>query len=74
MSGGQKQKIALARAKIHNSTLLLVDEGTSAIDGTATMQILQKLLKSDQTIIMIAHNFSQGMIKMFDREIHLKKR
>lgn len=74
LSGGQKQKIALARAKIHNSTLLLVDEGTSAIDGTATMQILQKLLKSDQTIIMIAHNFSQGMIKMFDREIHLKKR
>ena len=74
LSGGQKQKIALARAKIHNSTLLLVDEGTSAIDRTATTQILQKLLKSDQTIIMVAHNFSQQMIKMFDREIHLKKR
>lgn len=74
LSGGQKQKIVLARAKIHNSDLLLIDEGTSAIDSNTTLQILRELLKSDKTIIMIAHNFSQEMIELFDREVHLKKR
>lgn len=73
LSGGQKQKIVLARAQIHNSSMLLIDEGTSAIDSKATRKILEKLLKSDQTIIMIAHNFSKELIEMFDKEIHLEK-
>lgn len=73
LSGGQKQKIVLARVNIHHSSLLLIDEGTSAIDSKATLAILKELLKSEQTIIMIAHNFSQKSINMFDREIHLTK-
>lgn len=73
LSGGQKQKVVLARAKIHNSQLLLIDEGTSAIDQRATKEILTNLLKSDQTIIMIAHNFSQDIVAMFDKEVHLVK-
>ena len=73
VSGGQKQKIVLARANIHHSSLLLIDEGTSAIDSKATLSILKELLKSEQTIIMIAHNLSQKSINMFDREIHLNK-
>jgi len=73
LSGGQKQKIVLARANIHHSSLLLIDEGTSAIDSKATLSILKELLKSEQTIIMIAHNLSQKSINMFDREIHLNK-
>jgi hypothetical protein len=51
----------------------LIDEGTSAIDQTATMNILQKLLKSKATIVFIAHNFNKKMQQMFDREIHLIK-
>ncbi|WP_297818156.1 ABC transporter ATP-binding protein [uncultured Lactobacillus sp.] len=73
LSGGQKQKVVLARANIHNSNLLLIDEATSAVDSATTEAIIKELLKSKQTIIMIAHNFSQDMIDMFDREIHLKK-
>nr|WP_262361631.1 ATP-binding cassette domain-containing protein [Lactobacillus ultunensis] len=73
LSGGQKQKVVLARANIHNSDLLLIDEGTSAIDRKATKEILKELLESNQTIIMIAHNFSQEATDMFDREIHLIK-
>ena len=53
--------------------MLLIDEGTSAIDSKATKKILEKLLKSDQTIIMIAHNFSKELTEMFDKEIHLEK-
>lgn len=73
LSGGQKQKVVLARARIHNSQLLLIDEGTSAIDSQATEEILKKLLQSDQTIIMIVHNFSQKLINLFDRQIKLGK-
>jgi ABC transporter, ATP-binding protein len=73
ISGGQRQKIVLARSKIHGSDIILIDEGTSAIDQTATMDILQKLLKSKTTIVFIAHNFNKQMQEMFDREIHLIK-
>ena len=73
ISGGQRQKIVLARSKIHGSDIILIDEGTSAIDQTSTMDILQKLLKSKTTIVFIAHNFNKQMQEMFDREIHLIK-
>ena len=73
ISGGQRQKIVLARAKVHNSDIILIDEGTSAIDQKATMDILKNLLKSNATIVFIAHNFNEGMHKLFDREIHLVK-
>ena len=73
ISGGQRQKIVLARAQVHDSDIILIDEGTSAIDQNATMDILQRLVKSKATIVFIAHNFNEGMRKMFDREIHLVK-
>lgn len=73
ISGGQRQKIVLARAKIHNSDIILIDEGTSAIDQRATMSILKNLLKSKATIMFIAHNFNEEMHQLFDREIHLVK-
>lgn len=71
VSGGQRQKIVLARAKIHDSDIILIDEGTSAIDQKATIAILKKLMQSKATIVFIAHNFSEEMHQMFDREIHL---
>ncbi len=73
ISGGQRQKIVLARAKVHDSDIILIDEGTSAIDQKVTMDILQRLVKSKATIVFIAHNFNERMRKMFDREIHLVK-
>ncbi|MDB6237793.1 ATP-binding cassette domain-containing protein [Lactobacillus amylovorus] len=73
ISGGQRQKIVLARAKVHNSDIILIDEGTSAIDQNATMDILKNLVKSKATIVFIAHNFNEGMRRLFDREIHLVK-
>lgn len=73
VSGGQRQKIVLARSQVHHSQLLLIDEGTSAIDQANTMKILRHLVKTDQTIVFIAHNFTEEMKKLFDREIHLSK-
>ena len=73
LSGGQKQKIVLARTQIHKSQFVLMDEATSAIDSKATKKILDELLKSDITLILIAHNFDPSLRAMFDREIHLRK-
>lgn len=73
VSGGQRQKIILARSKIHDSNILLIDEGTSAIDKTATVAILKKLVELPSTIIFIAHNFDERITGLFDREIQLSK-
>ena len=73
VSGGQRQKIILARAQIHDSKILLIDEGTSAIDQEGTRAILQELLKMPSTVIFIAHNFDEKLQSLFDREIHLSK-
>lgn len=63
----------MARAKIHDSDIILIDEGTSAIDQNATMKILDNLVKTPATIVFIAHNFNEKMRDLFDREIHLVK-
>lgn len=72
LSGGQKQKIVLARAILAGSKWLFIDEGTSAIDSKATKKILKNLLDQETTIVMIAHNFNDELENMFDRKISLK--
>lgn len=73
LSGGQRQKVILARTEVYNSRVILIDEGTSAIDSIATEKILQNLLSGSETIIFIAHNLTPEMHQLFDREINLKK-
>ena len=72
LSGGQKQKIVLARNEIRNRPIILADEATSAIDENATNKIISYLLNSDQTIIVIAHNLTKDTIKLFDRVINIE--
>lgn len=74
LSGGQRQKVVLARSEIHHQPFVLMDEVTSAIDQTATEKIIDELLKTDQTILMIAHNFTPELKAKFDHEIKLEKK
>ena len=73
ISGGQRQKIVLARALIHQSKIILIDEGTSAIDAQATIKVLQKIMKTNASVVFIAHNLNQEMKKLFDYELRLVK-
>lgn len=74
LSGGQRQKIVLARSEIHQQPFVLMDEVTSAIDQKATEKIVDELLKTDQTVLMIAHNFTPELKAKFDHEIKLEKK
>jgi ATP-binding cassette, subfamily B, bacterial len=60
LSGGQWQKLALARAFYRNAPILILDEPTSAIDAKAEYEIFERVqkLQSDKTVIIISHRFS----------------
>lgn len=60
LSGGQKQRIGLARALYKNHSVLILDEGTSALDNNTEKKVMEsiRLLDSNITIIMIAHRLS----------------
>ena len=59
VSGGQKQRAAVARALITNPKLILADEPTGSLDSKATGQLLQifsELHEQGQTIVMVTHS------------------
>ena len=63
LSGGEKQKIALARALIISPKLLFLDEPTASLDGAATAEIedlLNEAQSTGTTIIMSTHNIGQA--------------
>lgn len=56
LSGGQMQRICLARAFLSNSEIVMIDEGTSAIDPINKELIIETLKKINKTIILISHD------------------
>lgn len=62
ISGGQQQRICIARALAVNPEVLLMDEPTSALDpiSTAKIEDLVQELKKDYTIVMVTHNMQQA--------------
>lgn len=62
MSGGQQQRLCIARALATTPEVLLMDEPTSALDpiSTAKIEDLVLDLKKDYTIVMVTHNMQQA--------------
>ena len=59
VSGGQKQRAAVARALITNPSILLADEPTGALDSKSSTKLLEQLReinKTGQTILMVTHS------------------
>ena len=79
LSGGQRQKLSLARALIRNPKILILDEPTSSLDEKNKSLIIENLIKikesSDITIIMISHdkinlNIDYSLYKIDDKSIY----
>lgn len=72
LSGGQWQKIALARAYMRDAQLLILDEPTSALDARAEHEVFLRFseLIKDRSAVLISHRFST--VRMADRILFLE--
>ena len=80
LSGGQRQRLSIARAIYNDPQIIVMDEGTSALDDKTENEVLDALdkLKINKTLIVIAHRkktiermekillMQDGEIKFFD--------
>ena len=70
LSGGQKQRVAIARLLIQNTPILLLDEGTSALDSKTAFEIEDTLLNiEDLTVITVTHKLIDSILKRYDEII-----
>ena len=62
MSGGQMQRVVIARALVNNPDILLADEPTGALDSETSVQIMELLkeIAKDKLVIMVTHNSELG--------------
>lgn len=58
LSGGQMQRVSIARALVNNPDIILADEPTGAIDSETSLQIMEilKEISKDRLVIMVTHN------------------
>ena len=73
LSGGEQERVAIARAIVNNPHILLADEPTGNLDSKTSdevMALFRELNDAGQTVVMVTHNPENGSYS--DRTIHLK--
>ncbi|MEB3365619.1 ATP-binding cassette domain-containing protein [Lactobacillus sp. R2/2] len=74
LSGGQNQRVEIARALVSKRPILLADEATSSLDQNLSLQIHQTILSEFKgTVIEVAHHISTNEKEMFDQIVDLAK-
>lgn len=67
LSGGEKQRISIARALLRNTSILLMDEASSALDEKTADEIMHSILDMpDTTSLVITHRLNSTLLKKYD--------
>ena len=73
LSGGEKQRISIARSLLKKSQVLLVDEATAALDAQTAFQVSDAILDlQDMTRIVVTHALDETLLKRYDSILTLK--
>lgn len=73
LSGGEKQRISIARSLLKRSQVLLVDEATAALDARTAFQVSDAILNlTDLTRIIVTHSLDETLLRRYDCVLTLK--
>ena len=73
LSGGEKQRIAIARCLVKKSQLIIMDEATSSLDPATARDIESLLASLDQTIIVVTHRLDDDILSKYDKVFKMGK-
>ena len=82
MSGGEQQRVGIARAMVTNAPLIVADEPTGALDqanGHAVFELLAGLVRQGTTVVFITHDLTLAgaadrVVSMIDGRVGLDRR
>ncbi|HBC7861272.1 TPA: ATP-binding cassette domain-containing protein [Enterococcus faecalis] len=72
LSGGELQRIEIARAFLYNRPIILADEATSSLDNITAAHIRNTFINSPNTLIEVAHKVSQEEQLLYDKVLKLE--
>ena len=73
LSGGEKQRISIARSLLKKARVLLVDEATAALDAQTAFQVSSSILDlEDMTRIVVTHALDENLLRRYDCVLTLK--
>lgn len=73
LSGGEKQRISIARALLRGAPVMLVDEATAALDAATAYEVTSAILDIEAfTRIVVTHRLEEGLLKRYDEILVMK--